>query len=218
MPSPPTIGVTHAEVGTRTNLIAHNLRNSALLRLDAGIFILHFVLMVSFQVVPTTLEATLGVARELHWQVYLPAVLLSVAGIIPLMRLAERGDRPRLAFLASIALLFVALAVLGVAQRAWIFYAGLWLFFVGFNYMEATLPSMVSKAVVASGKGTAMGIFSTAQFLGIFAGGVMGGVVLEQFGVFGITAMCLALVGLWFLLALPQAFGSVRPADEALAP
>lgn len=203
VPDPPRIGMTYAEVGARPGLIGLALRNPTLLRLDAGIFTLHFILMASFQVVPGVLETGIGIAREQHWQVYLPAVLLSVLGILPLMRLAEKGGRPHFVFLSSIGLLFLALALLGMVREPWLFYAALWLFFVGFNYMEAVLPSMVSKAVDPAGKGTALGIFSTAQFLGIFAGGASGGWVLQQYGVAGITELCLGVVALWFLIALP---------------
>lgn len=203
IPDPPRTGVTYAEVGARPGLMGLNLRNLTLLRLDAGIFTLHFILMASFLVVPGVLESNIGVAREQHWQVYLPAVLLSVLGIVPLMRLAEKGGRPHLVFLSSIGLLFLSLALLGLVREPWLFYTALWLFFVGFNYMEAVLPSMVSKAVDPGGKGTALGIFSTAQFLGIFAGGVAGGWVLGRYGVVGITELCLGVVVLWFLIALP---------------
>ena len=198
IPDPPRTGITHTEVGARPGLMGLSLRNPTLLRLDAGIFTLHFVLMA-----PGVLEGAIGVGREQHWQVYLPAVLLSVLGILPLRRLAEKGGRPHLVFLGSIGLLFLSLALLGLVREPWLFYAALWLFFVGFNYMEAVLPSMVSKAVDPGGKGTALGIFSTAQFLGIFAGGAAGGWVLEQYGVIGITELCLGLIALWFLVALP---------------
>ena len=106
-------------------------------------------------------------------------------------------------FLIAIAVLMVALALLGLATSPWLFCMALWLFFVGFNYMEAVLPSMVSKAVAPEAKGTALGIFSTAQFLGIFAGGVAGGWVLQHYGIVGITELCLVVVAVWMLVALP---------------
>jgi predicted MFS family arabinose efflux permease len=203
VPDPDRDGVRYAEVGTRSSLVGRSLRNITLLRLDAGVFTLHFILMAIFQVVPGMLQDSLGIARQDHWQVYLPVVLLSVLGMLPMMRLAERGGRPHLAFVSSIVLLLMALVTLGLASQAWLVYGGLWLFFVGFNYLEAALPSMVSKAVFAGAKGTALGIYSTSQFLGIFAGGVAGGWVLQRFGVAGLIELCLALGGLWLLWALP---------------
>lgn len=202
VPDPPRNGMLHAEVGARPRLFQASLRNPALLRLDVGIFALHFVLMASFQIVPGALESVVGISREDHWQVYLPAVLLSVVGIVPLMRLAERGGRHHLVFLIAIAVLMVALTLLGLASIPWLFCAALWLFFVGFNYMEAVLPSMVSKAVSPDAKGTALGIFSTAQFLGIFAGGVAGGWVLQNYGIVGITELCLVVVAVWMLVVM----------------
>jgi predicted MFS family arabinose efflux permease len=106
-------------------------------------------------------------------------------------------------FLLGIALLFVAVAILGFTRNALVFYGALWLFFVGFNYLEATLPSLVSKVVFAGGKGTAMGVYSTCQFLGAFAGGAAGGWVLQYAGLGALIGLCLALAGLWLLLFLP---------------
>ena len=78
----------------------------------------------------------------------------------------------------------------------------MWLFFVGFNYLEATLPSLVSKTVFAGGKGTALGIYSTCQFFGAFAGGAGGGWVIQHLGAFYLLGLCVVLGGLWFLVML----------------
>ena len=85
--------------------------------------------------------------------------------------LAERRGRLRLAFLLAIGTVFVALGALDVLSAGPGVYAAMWLFFVGFNYLEATLPSLLSKSVAADNKGAAMGVFSACQFLGAFAGG-----------------------------------------------
>ena len=97
----------------------------------------------------------------------------------------------------------MAVAILGFTVNAMVFYGALWLFFVGFNYLEATLPSLVSKVVFAGGKGTAMGVYSTCQFLGAFAGGAVGGWVLQQAGVGALIWVCMGLASLWLLLVLP---------------
>jgi predicted MFS family arabinose efflux permease len=106
-------------------------------------------------------------------------------------------------FLAGISLLLVAVAIIGFSVSPIAFYLGLWVFFVGFNYLEATLPSLVSKAVFAGGKGTALGIYSTFQFLGAFAGGALGGWLLQVSGVGAVITTCLLLAILWFILVLP---------------
>ncbi len=191
------------EVDARAGLIGRSLRNPALLRLNFGVFALHTVLMACFLVVPGYLEQSAGIDRDHHWQVYLPVLVLSVIGMLPLMAVAERGGRPRQMFLLGVALLFIAVAALGFSSIQSIFYGALWLFFVGFNFLEATLPSMVSKTVFPGGRGTAMGLFSTSQFLGAFAGGAGGGWLLQHFGREAMMGLCLALLALWWLIALP---------------
>lgn len=203
VPTPGPAQLPAGEVGTRGNLIGRALRDPALLRLDGGIFVLHCVLMALFLVLPGLLEGLGGVARESHWQIYLPVILLSVLGLLPMMRLAERGGRPRPVFLLAIALLIVAMVGFLLASSAWVLYLAAWLFFVGFNYLEATLPSLVSKAVFPGGKGTALGVYSTAQFLGIFAGGAAGGWLLEYLGTHAVMLFCIVLCGLWWLWSLP---------------
>ncbi|MCB1854417.1 MAG: MFS transporter [Halieaceae bacterium] len=208
VPKAPAPLTDHTEVGARVGLVGRSLKNPDLARLNFGVFTLHFILMAFFLIVPGLLEQLAGVDRAHHWQVYLPVVVLSIAGMVPMMRQAERGARPRAMFLLGIGLLLVALLVVGTAPLALALYLGLWLFFVGFNYLEATLPSLVSKAVFAGGKGTALGIYSTCQFLGAFAGGAAGGWVVQHLGRNSLLGLCLALASCWWLLI--QAAGS-RP-------
>lgn len=202
VPKPTTAPVLHGEVGARPSLFGTALRDPALLRLNFGVFSLHFILMAFFLVVPATLEQVAGVDRAHHWQVYLPVLLLSILGMLPLLRTAERGGRPREMFLCGVGLLLVSLPLVGVAWRPFALYLALWLFFVGFNYLEATLPSLVSKTVFAGGKGTALGIYSTCQFFGAFAGGAGGGWVIQHLGAFYLLGLCVVLGGLWFLVML----------------
>ena len=215
VPSPPRIVVEHTESGARLGSLRRVLGNSILLRLNFGVFVLHFILTASFLVVPGLLEHTFGVDREHHWMVYLPVLLLSLAGMVPLMVLAERGGRLHQMFLLGIALIFAATAALDFASSSLLFYGGLWLFFVGFNYLEATLPSLLSKAVSADGKGTAMGVYSTCQFLGAFAGGAGGGWLLQHLGAYVLTGVCLSLAAAWWLVVLraprPAGVNSVTP-------
>jgi MFS family permease len=216
VPSPPKVGVEHAEVGTRIGLIGPAIRDPALARLNFGVFALHFVLMACFLVVPGLLEQLAGVDRARHWVVYLPVLLLSIVGMVPLMTMAERGGRPREMFLAGIALLIAGVGLLGFAPRAGVLYLGLWLFFVGFNYLEATLPSLVSKTVFSGGKGTALGMYSTCQFLGAFAGGAAGGWVLQVAGVPALFGLCMVLAVAWMLVALPRGQASLAPGKGQL--
>jgi MFS family permease len=202
VPAPPPLAGGHGDVGARPALFGRTLRDPALLRLNFGVFSLHFILMACFLVVPGALEQMAGVDRAHHWQVYLPVLALSIVAILPLMRMAERGGRPREMFLCGIGLLAVALPLLDLAAGPLVLFAGLWLFFTGFNYLEATLPSQVSKTVFAGGKGTALGIYSTCQFLGAFAGGAGGGWLLQHSGQLGLLGVCLLLAVTWLLLMI----------------
>ena len=203
VPTPPASGAGHSEVGARAGLLGRSLRDLSLARLNYGVFALHFILTACFLVVPGFLEQLAGITREHHWLVYLPVLLLSIAGMIPLMALAERGGRPRQMFLLGIGVMAAGVALFGFSASKFMLYLGLWLFFVGFNYLEATLPSLVSKTVFAGGKGTALGVYSTCQFLGAFAGGAVGGWVLQHASLSTLIDLCLGLAALWWLLAFP---------------
>jgi predicted MFS family arabinose efflux permease len=202
VPTPSASPVPHSDVGARPKLFGRALRDSALLRLNFGVFSLHFILMACFLVIPGALEQLAGVDRAHHWQVYLPVLLLSIVGMLPLLRMAERGGRRREMFLCGIGLLVVAIPVMGMAGGPAVFYAGLCLLFIGFNYLEAALPSEVSKTVFAGGKGTALGIYSTCQFFGAFVGGAGSGWVVQHFGQSWLVGLCLVLACLWFLVVL----------------
>jgi len=201
VPRPPPLALASSECSSTARSLARSFLTPALARLNFGIFVLHFVLMACFLIIPQLLESVAGVSREYHWQIYLPALALSIVGMLPLMRTAERGGRPREMFLLGIGLVLLSLSILGFANSAAALYLGLWLFFVGFNYLEATLPSLVSKTVFANDKGSALGMYSTCQFLGAFAGGAGGGWVVQYGGVSAAFALSAALVVLWLLVA-----------------
>jgi predicted MFS family arabinose efflux permease len=152
-------------------------------------------------VVPQLLESVAGVPREHHWQIYLPALTLSIVGMLPLMRMAERGGRPREMFIFGIGLILISVMILGFSRGALALYIGLWVFFVGFNYLEATLPSLVSKTVFAGDKGSALGMYSTCQFFGAFAGGAGGGWVMQYLGVDAAFTLSAVLVIAWLFAA-----------------
>jgi len=151
------------------------LANSALLRLDVGVFVLHFVMTATFIGAPLALDAA-GLPDGSQWRVYLPVFLISFALMAPLVIVAERFNRTKTIFLVSVALIAAAQAVLGGTGAEMLgVAAGLVLFFTGFNVLEAMLPALVTKAAPAAQKGAATGIYSASQFLGAFAGGLAGG-------------------------------------------
>ena len=217
VPTPERVGIEHSDVGARRGLILRSLREPALARLNFGVFTLHFTLMACFLVLPGFLEELAGVDREHHWQVYLPTLILSIVGMVPMLRMAERGGRARETFLLGIGMTFVSVAILGFTASAVALYLGLWLFFVGFNYLEATLPSLVSKSVFPGGKGTALGVYSTCQFFGIFCGGAIGGWVLQAAGKDALITLCLAVIACWGVLSLlPAGRPAVAGADRRI--
>jgi MFS family permease len=202
---------THGEVGTVPALLRRTLVDGRLLRLNAGVFTLHFILMASFLGLPLVLEQSLGIGRDNHWKVYLPVLALSILGMLPLMVLGERFGRLRLALGIAIAGLAAALLLAAFASGFAAFCLALWLYFLAFNFLEATLPSLVSKTVYAGGKGTALGVYATFQFLGAFAGGACGGLALQAGGTTGVLALCGAAAVLW----LPVALGMRPPGNLA---
>jgi predicted MFS family arabinose efflux permease len=174
-----------------------------LLRLNFGIFALHTVQMAMFVVIPVMLVERAGLPLPNHWWVYLPVVLVSFALMMPPIIAAERRSRMRRLFLGAIGLLLaVQLGLLAWAPSlAWI--AGwLLLFFVGFNILEASLPSLVSRVAPSSAKGLALGIYNTTQSVGLFAGGALGGVVAARWGAQGVFACAAAIMAAWWVVAL----------------
>ncbi|PLW67556.1 MFS transporter [Pseudohalioglobus lutimaris] len=202
VPTPVKTAV-HTDVGARQGLFIRSLRDAGLMRLNFAVFSLHFILMALFLLVPGLLLDVAGIDRDRHWVVYLPALVLSIAGMVPMMILAERKSRLREMFLLAIVLLMVAMGVMVAFDLAPAVYVGIWLFFVGFNYLEATLPSLVSKMVFSGGKGTALGIYATCQFLGAFAGGAVGGWLVKSVGPMAMVIFSIGLAAVWLLLFLP---------------
>lgn len=179
------------------------LADGQLLRYNFGIFCLHMVLTAGFIVIPDIVINTLGVAPKGHGLTYLMVLGGAFIAMLPLMIMAEKKGLVKPIFLAAIAVMAVAACVMafGFSSSLW-FVVGWFAFFIGFNLLEAMLPSSVSKQVVAGGKGTAMGIYSTCQFGGVAIGGVVGGVVAETFGTQGLFLFVALVLCFWLLVAI----------------
>ena len=195
------------------------LSSPALLRLNIGVFVLHAVQLAMWVAIPAFLVQA-GLGKDDHWQIYLPAVLGSfvlMGGVFPL----ERRGYLRAVFLSAIALialvqvalLWVSSGAPSIACLAWLLFA----FFCGFNVLEATQPSLVSRIAPASSRGAAMGVYNTLQSLGFFAGGVMGGQLVKSYGTQGLFLTCAALMVLWLVVAWPMV-APKRPAHSAKTP
>ncbi|MGH7084322.1 MAG: MFS transporter [Acetobacteraceae bacterium] len=202
-------------------LIGRVLRDRELIRLDVGIFALHAILISSFLAVPGLLGASFTIATGGQWMIYLPVLVVSIVLMVPLVILAERGGRMKEVFLSAIVVLLASVLLLGFGGHDRVsVLVGLVLFFAAFNVMEAMLPSLVSRFAPAEAKGTAMGIYSSAQFLGIFAGGALGGAAQGLGGARGVFIFA-ALVALGWLtsaIAMPQPAGRKSAAANAARP
>jgi MFS family permease len=205
VPSPRRV-LVHRDAEAVPALIGSVLRNNELLRLDIGIFVLHAMLTASFLVVPALLRDTLKVALHDQWLVYLPLLLLSVAVLLPAIVAAEKYRRMKGVFVGAVAALVLSQVMLYLgAGNMFVLLAALLVFFSAFNIMEASLPSLISKTAPPDAKGTAMGLYSSLQFLGIFAGGIIGGFAHQQGGSGGVFALTAALALIWLLAAATMA-------------
>ncbi|WP_337390191.1 MFS transporter [Duodenibacillus massiliensis] len=188
--------------------------NPDLLRLNAGIFILHMAMMAVFVVIPVEMSR-LGLPVSEHWQVYLPAVILSFAVLMPSISRAERAGKMKTLFLAAVLLLACVFAGFAAADDSLAAIGVLlFAFFCGFNILEATLPSFVSRTADASAKGLALGVYNTTQSIGLFVGGALGGWLSQTFGRTGVYAFCLVMMLVWFFIAR----GMTPPAAKAREP
>lgn len=183
------------------------LKDPALLRLDFGVFVLHAVQLAMWMAIPALLVGA-GLDKALHWQVYLPAVVGSflVMGLV-LFPLERRGHL-RAAFLGAIGLIFlVQLGLLWetrAAHHLGLLGGLLFLFFCGFNMLEASQPSLASRVAPAHARGAALGVYNTAQSLGFFAGGAIGGWIIKAHGPESLFLVCGGLMLLWLLVAWPM--------------
>lgn len=194
-----------------------------LMRLNFGIFCLHAVQMAMFIVIPRWLVERDGLPLVEHWKVYLPVVLVSLALMMPAVRRSDRVGGTRVLFLGAIALVLAVQAAFALQPSGLVASAVLLaLFFTGFNILEASLPSLVSKLAPASAKGAAMGVYNTTQSLGLFAGGALGGWAMARFGALAVLALNAAAMLAWLVVAAGQrrwrggeTVASVNPTQKA---
>ena len=179
------------------------LVNTSLVKLDISIFSSHLILMANFVAIPITLRDSMQLPTISHWQVYLTAIFASLFIMVPFIMFGERLKKENLFLILSILLIMlsqIGLALFGLSLNFIIIF--LVLFFGAFNYLEALLPSKVSKTTQKNTKGTALGVYSTSQFIGIFIGGLAGGFFYQQFGLISVHLFCLFITFLWLLLML----------------
>ncbi|WP_314925760.1 MFS transporter [Aeromonas piscicola] len=190
------------------------LTNPRLLKLNLGILCVHTLLMSSFVALPPLLEQA-GLPRDSQWQAYLVTMLVAFVSVVPFIIYAEKRRQMKRVFQACVLVMLIAEVVLWQAGlQLWGLLAGLQLFFIGFNVMEALLPSLISKESPPGYKGTAMGVYSTSQFIGVAIGGSLGGLLYSLGGgvlVFGSCALlALAWLGVSLTMQEPPYVSSLR--------
>ncbi|WP_426241382.1 MFS transporter [Psychrobacter sp. TWP2-1-2] len=181
-------------VPTPLRVLKHNLDNKSigqqlatvlkigdLNRLHIGIFALHLTMTAIFVILPHQLNEVMGLSVRQQGLVYLPLLFIGFSVAIPFIIIAEKKRKMRQVFLGAIALMTAALAILAIGSQVGVgIILGLLLYFMGFNLLEATIPSWISKRAPVANKATAMGLNSSSQFFGAFVGGAMGGLLLSQ--------------------------------------
>ena len=202
VPNPEHISF-HSDAEVSLAMLGNVLRDHKLLKLNLGIFILHAILMANFIVVPTAIQDYAGLPSAYHWQIYLPVLFTSVIFMAPAIIVGER-TRTSGAFFKGAVLLLV------VSQTGYFFWHStlvalaivLLVFFTAFNYLEASLPSLISTMSSKNSKGTALGVYASSQFIGTFTGALIGGIIHEHFGLPMVFVFGSIMALVWFLVTL----------------
>ncbi|MDA9581167.1 MFS transporter [Luminiphilus sp.] len=173
--------------------------------LYASVFLLHGLMMATFLIIPGALVNAFAFAAGDHWIIYLLTVVLSIPPALLIMRMGRSGEDPRWALSWAIVSLIGGILMALLAPNLMTVGAGLWLMFVGINALEAILPATVTRVAPGRLRGTALGIFASCQFLGIFVGGALAGFILSAGGsqAVAILASFCALVWLTVLWLKP---------------
>ena len=186
-----------------SNDIKTILKNFDLNRLNFGIFALHASQISMFMAIPFYLINQGNIPLNQHWLIYLPVLAISFIFMVPMIIFSEKKNKTKESFIFSIALLFVT-------QFLFIYFSNgivgiiiaLIFYFIGFNYLEASLPSLVSKLAPIQRRGLALGVYNSSQSLGIFVGGSLGGLIANFYGYQGTFLFCSVLLMIWFVLSI----------------
>lgn len=193
----------HRDVEPVPEQFSRVLSDPGLLRLDAGIFLLHLIMTATFLALPLMLRDQLGIASDQHYLVYLGVLTASVIMMVPFIIVAEKYRHVRGVFMGAIACLILAETLLaGTSHPFTVVIIALVIYFSAFNILEALLPSLVSKTAHPDSKGTAMGVYSSSQFLGAFLGGTLSGWLMSYFAASDIFILCAVAGCLWLLVSV----------------
>lgn len=193
----------HSDAQASTGRLREVLSNAQLLRLNYGIFALHAAQMAMFIIVPLAIKQTSGLGENMHWKIYLPILLFSFILMIPAIIVGEKQAKLKQVFVAAVGLMLVAqLMFAGTIHHYLGIVVSLGLYFIAFNILEASLPSIISKIAPPAAKGTAMGVYNTCQSLGVFVGGVVGGFLAHYYSVSAVFVFCSVLMLAWLIMAI----------------
>jgi len=174
-----------------------------LIRLDLSVFVIHLILTCSFIILPLLLVENNIFDKSLHgnWKMYLPVMVLSFIGMLPLIISAEKLKKHKLVLMVMIIILITSqffFYISDLAFTSFMFY--LTLFFIAFNGIEAMLPSLLSRTADPDKRGLAMGVFSTSQFFGSFIGGVFGGWIYHKYGINSVFLFTISVAIIWLII------------------
>lgn len=196
----------HHEAKPVFRLIKDVIFHEELLKINYGIFALHAMLTALFIVIPPILTNILNIAANYQWLVYLPVLIISFSLMSHFVMIAEVQRKMKKYFIIAVALIGICLVLLVVSYKHTFLLAIILIFFfAAFTFLESCLPSWVSKIAPIGSKGTAMGIFSSCQFFGIFIGGMIVGIAYHHFGITGVLIFCTVISVSWFMISLIMA-------------
>jgi len=207
----PKIRTRNLETMLHKDRVLSVLRDSGLMRINVGIFMVHYLLMASFIAFPLILEATGSILPENHYAYYFVMLVVSFVIMTPFMWLSDKTRYANPMLLVAIVICMLSLILLGGAGKYYTVLVAITLFFMAFNLLEVMLPARVSKMAAAGSRGTAMGVYSSSQFAGIFAGGTVGGLILSHSDISTLMYANATFCLLWLVLS----FGLPKLGDIA---
>lgn len=179
------------------------LKNRELMRLNYGVFVLHLSQMAMFVVVPSVLVQFLDLPVASHWKIYLPIMFASFIAMLPAIFIGEKYGKMKQVFVGAIALLLlVQLGFWQFLQQPFALVSLLFAFFVAFNILEASQPSLVSRIAPPAAKGAALGVYNTLQAIGLFCGGAIGGWIKQNLSGSSVFIVCAIMTVLWLIIAI----------------
>lgn len=189
-----------------SKLSLKNIFNKDLIKLDFSIFSLHLILTCCFIAMPIIMIENDIVSIADNWQIYLPAILISFIGMIPLILISEKYKKTKLILLINISILiFSQFLFFKLDLNLLSFLTVISIFFIAFNTIEAILPSLLAKKAHSSQRGMLMGVFSTSQFFGTFVGGLLGGIIYQIYDLNSVFLLNIIIAIIWLFIIFTMA-------------